>query len=167
MRWLVEIIRDQPENIRDGLGNIIERKIIGRTSAKHSPYTGEFQFLNGAEKPKFPTLVNVDGDWEVHEDILKLEFENDIEQRSNRQIYGKRILAMVGRMNDSKNLSNGQTQQMRLDFKLIREALHDGDILAAEELIAAIIPDENVVKAAEKAFLVNEIANNKAKLGYE
>lgn len=162
MKWLVEIVRD-------GNGDITDRIPMFQTSQRSMPRDGkEYDFLDGDSNLSFPKAEDVgEGVFEIKEDDAKKQFEDDIAVRIKRQSFGSRILAIQGLANEGKSLTDAEVVTMRETFKDIRQALQDGDILAAEALITATTPDEVTVTTADKTFLLAEISTGKAQLGYE
>ena len=160
MKWLIKIERD--EN-----GDITNRSPMYRTDGQARPRGGEFEFVDGDDSPRFPVVTDIGGGvFEVLEDLSKLQLEEDIELRIKRQSFGQRIIAIMGVRNEAKSLTDQQVIDMRTTYSVIREALQDGDILAAEALITAVTPDGTVTTNEDKTTLLAEIAENKLQLEY-
>jgi len=160
MRWLVKINRDSE-------GVITERKPRYMTNEKSMPRGGEFIFLDGPET-EYP-MVEFDetlSEYKVVEDSATKTLEDNIKVKEERMRFGQRLIAIISIRNDAKTLTPAQIGQLPGLYSTIRAALQDGSITTAEYLIGELEPDGTLLTEDDKTFALNEISNNKARLGY-
>lgn len=98
--------------------------------------------------------------------IAENNLVNDINNRMNRQDFGRRLIAIMSIRNDAKALNQSQIVQFASDYADINMALLNGSIATAKALIQAITPDGTITTQADKDALIAEINANETRLGY-
>jgi len=167
MYFLVEIIRDDA-------GLIVERNIVQKTNKKALKRGGEFVSVKQSElipdiPLRFAIIEMVDNEITIIEDPDRETKEAPIKEwqlRVLRMDYGKKVMALVVVLNDAKVMDKDTLKILRKEYAEVSEALFNGYIEEAEELIADLKTNGDVSQD-DKNILLAEISMNKEGLGYE
>jgi len=87
----------------------------------------------------------------------KKQLEEQIAERRKKIAFGQRMIAYMGVLNDSKNLSVAQSQQFLQEVAPVMQLFQAGAIETAKDAISGITPDGTVITQADKDALLAEV----------
>jgi hypothetical protein len=76
--------------------------------------------------------------------------------KANR-VFGSTMIDLIGALNLKNNLTVAQQKTMKTTFATIEDLLESGLLESAKVDIEAITPDGTIVKAEDKAYILNKI----------